>query len=88
MLAFSAFVLTGNILFRSMSNGNCLFSSASFSMVGDNALVHELRVMKSVELGTFKCNIMSTSIYEKRQYLIGGTLFSSNRTVFLLAQDL
>ena len=57
-------------------------------MVGDNALVHELSVMKSVELGTFKCNIWSTSIYEKRQYLIGGKLFSSNRTVFLLAQDL
>ena len=36
MAGFSAFVLnlskSGNILFRSMSNGNCLFSPASLSM--------------------------------------------------------
>ena len=39
-----------NILFRSMPNGNCRFSSASLSLVGDNSLVHELRVMAAVEL--------------------------------------
>ena len=51
---FSAFVLnlskSGNILFRSMPKGNCLFSSASLSLVGDNSLVHELRVIAAVEL--------------------------------------
>ena len=42
---YSAFVnlsKSGNTLFRSMPHGNCLFSSASLSLVGDNALVHEL----------------------------------------------
>ena len=33
-----------NIFFRSLPNGNCLFSSASLPLV-DNSLVHELRVM-------------------------------------------
>ena len=51
MLDFSAFVLTtNNILCRSMPNGNCVFSSASLSLAGDNSLVHELRVMAAVEL--------------------------------------
>ena len=56
MSGFSAFFLnlskSGNILFRSMSNGNFLFSSASI-VIGrylDNSLVHELRVMAAVEL--------------------------------------
>ena len=35
---------------RSLPNGNCLFSTVSFSLVGDNSLVHELRVMVAVEL--------------------------------------
>ena len=39
----------GNILFESMPNGNCLFSSASLSLVGDNSLVHGRRVMAAVE---------------------------------------
>ena len=32
---------------RSLQNGNCLFSSASLSLVGDNSLVHECRIMLS-----------------------------------------
>ena len=53
IFGFSDFVLNlskpGNILFESMPNGNCLFSSASSSLVGDNSLVHERRVMAAVE---------------------------------------
>ena len=45
-----SFLTSGNTLFRSMPNGDCLFSSASLSLVGDNSLLHELRVMTSVEL--------------------------------------
>ena len=50
MSGFSAFILTtGNILFRSMTNGNWngnyLFNSASLSLVGNNLLAHKLRVM-------------------------------------------
>ena len=51
MSSFSAFVLaTGNILFRSMPNGNCLFNSASLSLVGDKSLAHKFRVMAAVRL--------------------------------------
>ena len=50
MSGISAFVLnlskSSNILFRSMLCGNCLFSSASLSLVGDNSQVHEPRVMQ------------------------------------------
>ena len=45
---FTFFVLnlskSGNILFRLMPNGNCLFNSASLSLLGDNSLVRELIV--------------------------------------------
>ena len=55
MSGFSAFVLnlskSGNIFFRSMPSGNCLFSSESFLLVGDNSPAHELRVrMAAVNL--------------------------------------
>ena len=39
---------SGNILSRSMSNGNCLFGSASFSLVEDTSQVHEPKVMADV----------------------------------------
>ena len=52
--SFSGFFLnlskSCNILFRSMSNGNFLFSSASLSLVRDYSLVHKLRVMAAVAL--------------------------------------
>ena len=94
MSGFSAFDLnsskSGNILFRSMANGNFLFSSASFSLVGKNSLVHELRVMAAVELhvnSTYAQHPALKSVYEKSQPRIGGKLFSSYRTVFELAQQ-
>ena len=34
-----------NILFRSVPNENCLFTSASLPLVGYNLFVHEHRVM-------------------------------------------
>ena len=50
MSIFSAFVLnlskSGSILFRSMPNENCLFSSTSFLLVGDKSLVHELAAVE------------------------------------------
>ena len=64
----SFYCTTGNILFRSRSMPNgmeitCstqLFNSASLSWVGDNSLVHKLRVMTAVK-ATFKCNICPIS---------------------------
>ena len=45
MSGFSAFVLNSKsnwkyFVYRPMPNGNCLFNSASLSLVGDNTLVH------------------------------------------------
>ena len=65
ILGFLAFVLTTeNILCRSMPNGNCLFSSASLSLSGDNSLVHELRMMPAVELHLNMPNICLASYIE------------------------
>ena len=69
---------------------HCLFSSASLSLVGDNLLVHELRVMATVELHlneTYDQHVALKSVNEKSQYKMRGKLFSS-RTLFELAQGL
>ena len=55
MSGFSAFGLntskSGNILFRSMPDGNCLFSSASLSLVGEiTKLTGACRVMAAAQL--------------------------------------
>ena len=94
---FSTFVLSlsksGNILFRSMANENCLFSSASIIVTGRRYLpgVYELRVMATVELHANTAHAQHSplkSVYGKSQLVIGGKLFSSYRTVFELAQGL
>ena len=36
--------------FRSLANGNCMYSSISSPIVGNNALVKELRRLTSIEL--------------------------------------
>ena len=75
-----------------MPNGNCLFSSASLSLVGNNSLVHELREMAAVELHVnatyYARHPALKSVYEKSQSVMSGKLFSSYRTVFELAQGL
>ena len=84
MLGFSAFVLnlinSGKFLCRKMSNGNCLFSSVSLLLVGDNTLVHELRVLAAVELhvnSTYYVQYPAVkSIYGIDQSVIAGKLFS------------
>ena len=68
-----SFVLTDNVLFRSMLNGDCQFSSASLSLVGDNSLVHELRVLAAVKLhlnATYVKNSALKSVYEKSQWVV------------------
>ena len=68
---------SGNILFRSMPNGNWLFSSAS--LIGDNSLVHELRVMASVRLHVnatcYAQHPALKSVYGKSQSVLGGKFF-------------
>ena len=38
------------VFFRSEATGNCLFSSVSLVLVGDNSLVQILRILTSIEL--------------------------------------
>ena len=42
-----------SFFYRSMSNGNCLFSTMSIHLVGDSSLCHILRVLSSFELFLF-----------------------------------
>ena len=88
-----AFAITGNILFRSMPNGNCLPSSASLSLVGDNSLVHELEVMAAVKLHlnathTQDPALKSFNEKEKKNNISWVVSYSSHRTVFELVQGL
>ena len=97
MSGFSAFVLnmtkSGSTLFRSIAHGNCLFSSASLSLVGDNSLVHDL-VMAAFELLAnatyYSQHSALKSVSRKNQSVIVGKFFSSYRTVidFELAHGL
>ena len=88
MSGSSTFVLklstSGNILFRSMQNGNSLFSSASLSLVGQKSLVHELRVMAAISLLvelhvniTYVQHPALRSVNGKSQSVMSGKLFSS-----------
>ena len=75
-----------------MSNGNCLFSSASLLLIGDNSLLHELRVMAADVLHLIATyyvqHLQLKSVYEKSRSLMGDKLFFSYKTVFELAQGL
>ena len=91
MSGFSAFILTGSFLFRSMSNANYLLSSVFLLLAGDNSLVHDIRKIAAVKLhlsATYTQCLVLKSVYKKSQYVIGDKLFSSNRTVLELAQSL
>ena len=74
MLGFSAFVLnlskSGNILFRSVPKRNFCPAQHQLSLVGDNSVVHELRVIAAVEshvYATYAQNPALKSVYEKSQ---------------------
>ena len=64
-----------------MPNGNCLVSSTSFLLVGDNTLVHELRWMaaavRHVKSTYYTRQPVFKLVFEKSQSLMGGKLFSS-----------
>ena len=52
------------VFLRSEASGNCLYSSVSLALVGDNSLLDELRIMTSVEL------FLNSSFYIKHPVLI------------------
>ena len=71
-----------DFVYISVLNGNCLLfnNSGSFSLLGDNSLAHKLRVMAAVKLhlnATYPQHLALESVYEKRQYIMDGKLFSS-----------
>ena len=45
-----AFYCKTDFIFRSLANGDCMYSSISLLLVGDNSLVDELRCLTSIEL--------------------------------------
>ena len=69
MSGFSAFIFTtGDILFRSMSNGSCLCNSTSSLLVGDTSQMHKLKVTAAVKLhlkATYAQHLALKSVYEK-----------------------
>ena len=62
--------------FRSEASGNCLYSSVSLAIVGDNSLVETLRVMVSIEIFfNFYCNHPSfRSIFEKHKDKVSSSI--------------
>ena len=66
---------------KGKANGNCLFNnSVSLSLVGRNSMAHKRRVMAAVKIhlnATYAQHLALKSGFEKRQYEMGGKLFSS-----------
>ena len=93
MSGFSAFALFSGqeyqiwqyFVYRSMANGNCLFSSASLSL--EEITDWCIRMMEAVGWATCKCNMPNILHWKSRQSIVGGKLFSSYWTVFELAQS-
>ena len=38
-----------NFIFRELANGNCIYSSMSLLLVGNNSLVEELKCLTSID---------------------------------------
>ena len=64
-------------------NENCSFNnSVSLSLVEGNTLAHKLRVIKAVKLqlnAIYAQHLALKLVHEKRQYIMGGKLFSSKK---------
>ena len=89
LASFLMWVSLAIFCFRSKPNENCQFRSASLSLVGNNSLVQELKVMGSC-WATCNCNILCpTSCIDISLFMEKtNKLFLSYRTVFELAQSL
>ena len=63
------------ILFRSLPNGNCLFSSVSLPLAGVNSLMHEVTIMTAVELhlnATYYAQLPALKLFFKKSQSIMG----------------
>lgn len=65
---------TGCIALLSESSGNCLFSTASIAMCGDNSLSYDLRLLTAIEL------YLNSDFYSSHPYFV--SLSAENSEVF------
>ena len=56
--------LTFPLICRSQASGNCLYSSASLALVGNNSLINHLRSLTSIEL------FLRTDFYSQHPYFL------------------
>ena len=71
-------------LFRSQANGNCLFSSFSIAMYGDNRYFDDLRILTAIELH------LNSEFYSKHPPFISviskhSKVFSSKDTILAIS---
>ena len=75
-------------LFRSMTNGNCLYSAISVRLVGNNSLIHLIRILTSLELffnhEFYSEHPILTNVYSNGKTVLGEKLFCSFESVFEL----
>ena len=79
-------------LFRSLTDGNCLYSAISVRLVGNNSLIHLLRIWTSFQLFLnnefyFKHPVL-TNVYNNGKAVLGEKLFCSFESVFELNRGL
>ena len=79
-------------LFRSLTDGNCLYSAISVRLVGNNSLIHLLRIVTLLELFLnhefhYKHPVL-TDVYNNGKKVPGEKLFCSFESVFELARGL
>ena len=79
-------------LFRSMTDGNCLYSAMSVRLVGNNSLIHLLRILTSLELFLnhefYSKHPVLTDVYNNGKTVLGEKLFCSFESVFELNRGL
>ena len=71
-------------LFRSQANGNCLFSTFSVALCGDNRYVDDLRILTAIEL------YLNSEFYSKHPSFISlinkhSKVFSSKDTILAIS---
>ena len=75
-----------------MSDSNCLYSAISVRMVGNNSLVHLLRILTSLELffnnEFYSRHPVLTNVYNNGRTVLGEKLFCSFESVFEIARGL
>ena len=79
-------------LFRSMSDGNYLYSAVSVRMVGNNSLIHLLRILTSLELFLnnefYSRHLVLTNVYNNGKTVLGEKIFCSLESIFELYRGL